>query len=86
MKYEEITNCLTEKAISELKKGQILMFREESGKRNDLKVTRIDRKNKRIWAKLIKTFSEDEISVTGKKNILGKRKSKTLREYNESSK
>ncbi len=45
---EEITDLISEKGMANLKVGKILIF-----DRATIKVTRIDRKNKRIWGEHI---------------------------------
>lgn len=62
---EEISDILTDKAFKELKIGQILMFSFE-GSRNDYKITKINRKSKKCWAKKVTTYSTDEIDIDSK--------------------
>lgn len=47
-KKEEITDLISEKGMDKLKKGQLLKFDYE-GSITAIVITRIDRKNKRIW-------------------------------------
>lgn len=50
----------------------------------ELKITKIDRKNQRVWAKPVKTFRADEIVVTNEKgNIFGRKKRRTIKEHLE---
>ena len=73
----EITDTISPEGIDKLKKGQILIFTNDK-ERIDLKITRIDRKNHRIWAERVITFRSDEIVVnTGNKR-------ETIEEYQES--
>jgi len=62
---EEISDILTDKAFKELKIGQILMFSFE-GSRNDYKITKINRKAKRCWAKKVTTYSTDDVNIDDK--------------------
>ena len=83
---EEITDILTEEGIKKLKVGDVLMFRkyDEQAKaegRIDLRITRIKKKEGRVWAIQVLTFESDEIAVTGKKNLWGRSKRKTIKEH-----
>lgn len=59
---EEISDILTDKAFKDLKVGQILMFNFE-GSRNDYKITKINRKSKKCWAKKVTTYSTDQVNI-----------------------
>lgn len=59
---EEISDILTDKAFKDLKVGQILMFNYE-GSRNDYKITKINRKSKKCWAKKVTTYSTDQVNI-----------------------
>ena len=56
----EITDVLSKKGINRLKTGQILMFKNDK-KRTDIKITKLDKKNKRAWGKEVKTYAPKEI-------------------------
>lgn len=77
-KSVEITEAISDEGISKLKVGQILMFKKD-GKRVDMKITRILRKDNRIWAKVVATFDPMDIQVTSK-GMFGKLKHKPLME------
>lgn len=62
---EEISDILTDKAFKDLKVGQILMFNFE-GSRNDYKITKINRKSKKCWAKKVTTYSTDQVNIDDK--------------------
>lgn len=62
---EEISDILTDKAFKDLKVGQILMFNYE-GSRNDYKITKINRKSKKCWAKKVTTYSTDQVNIDDK--------------------
>lgn len=56
----EITDQFMPEGIAKLKVNQILIFNKD-GEKTELKITK---KNKgRIWAKEVKTYSQDEIVV-----------------------
>jgi hypothetical protein len=75
----EISDIFTPEGIEKIKVGQILVFDNDKGK-TELKITKIDRKNKKVYAKETITFSPNEVSVLGKRNFWGKRKVETLEE------
>jgi len=78
-KADEITDILTLKGIDKLKEGQILIFNNDN-KRIELKITKLDKKKHRAWARPVITYRSDEIVVkTGKKR-------ETVREYLEGRK
>lgn len=60
---EEITDIIKPEAIEKLNKNQILTFMRANGQRIDLKITKIDKKNHRIWAKRTLTFPAEDISI-----------------------
>ena len=81
MKSENISDIFTQEGIAKLSKGQILTFDNE-GRRIQLKITRIDRKNGKIWAKRCTTYNAAEIVVTDEAgNIHGKRGRVTIAEH-----
>lgn len=63
-KREEITDMLTPKGLAELKVGQVLTFNYE-GSPIHLKITR--RTKARVWARHIRLFKQDEITVVDKR-------------------
>lgn len=80
---EDITDILTPKGIKSLKVGDVLMFKKQDEKtgemgRVDLRITRI--KGGKVFAKQVLTFTVDEVAITGKKSIFGKRKRRLLTE------
>lgn len=60
-KKEEITDMITDAAYDdpEFKKGLVLKFDYE-GSKTSLKLTRVDRKNKRTWAEHINLIKMDQ--------------------------
>lgn len=74
MKTLEITDILTPEGIEKLEKGKILIF-DKDGQRAELKITKVDKKNQRVWAQKVVTYRTDEIVIsTG-------RKRETISEY-----
>lgn len=67
-KKEEITDMMQDKIYTErtidgdfvFRKGKLLKFRDGNNFTN-MKITRIDRKNKRVWAQHIKTFDRSVV-------------------------
>ena len=57
---QEITDVLTPEGIDKLKKGQILGFMHE-GSRNDLRITKINKKSHRAWAIPVKTYDMEDM-------------------------
>lgn len=55
-KKEEITDVLTEKAIKRLRRGETLHFANAENVHTYLKITKIDRKNMRVWAEHVPPF------------------------------
>ena len=76
---QEMTDVLTPYAIENLTKGQILVFNYE-GKRNELKITKINKKSHRAWARPVMTHSPDNVGVFGPQSF------ETFPDYLESQK
>lgn len=76
-KSQEISDVLTPEGIDKLKAGQILIFNYE-GTRNELKITKINKKSHRAWAIPIKTYTQDQVGVFGPKSF------ETFTDYKES--
>lgn len=76
---QEITDVLTPLAIDNLTKGQILIFNDQ-GKRNELKITKINKKSHRAWARPVMTHSPDNVGVFGPQSF------ETFPDYLESTK
>lgn len=53
---EEITDMMTDKAFKTFKVGQVLKFAQAT-----IKITKIDRKNKRMWGKHIEMVGNDTV-------------------------
>lgn len=82
-KTQEITDILTDEGIEKIKVGNILRFKviDTEGKKEKMVELKITKKAKRrVWARETVTFDVDDIAITGKKNLWGRRKRKTVRE------
>jgi hypothetical protein len=79
---EEITDIFNgPDVIDGLKVKQILKFKKDDGF-HEWKITRVDRKNHRVWAIPVKTYEVDELAVTNSKgNIFGRKKRMSIDEH-----
>jgi len=62
---ENISDILTPEGIAKLKVGQILIFSYE-GSRNELKITKLNKKKGQAWARPVTTYDPEEIEVLNK--------------------
>jgi hypothetical protein len=62
---EDISDIFTPEGIQRIKKDQVLMF-EYEGERVELKITKVNKKSGKVFAKRIKTYHPDEVEVTSK--------------------
>ncbi len=63
---EEITDVISDEGFDRLKVGNVLTFDYE-GSRSDYKITRMNKTNRRIWARQIKTYDPSEVGIVDKK-------------------
>lgn len=61
-KSQDISDVLTHEGIDKLKAGQILIFDYE-GTRNELKITKINKKSHKAWAIPVKTYKQDDVEI-----------------------
>jgi hypothetical protein len=74
----EISDVLTEEGIAILKVGQVLMFKKKDN-RVDLKITKLDRKHGRAWARVIATFDVEDVNITSR-GMFGRMKHKPVKD------
>lgn len=79
----DISEIFTKEGIKKLTKGQILRFNDD-GKLTELKISKVDKKNGKVYANPVTTFRSDELVITDKKaNIFGRRKRRSILEEAE---
>jgi len=62
---EDISDIFTPEGIARIKKDQVLMF-EYEGERVELKITKVNKKSGKVFAKRVTTYHPDEVEVMGR--------------------